>query len=168
MSALVAGSHSPVARDVEPPDRGKTTSIPQVGGLHHHSRRAARVLDTDRLCRRSEVEARAITSSQAIAAPNRLTIVALSPLLAAQASANSPLDTPISARIVFSGTTSDGEDSRTNVQNVVTDSAVEETSAPLHAGPIAFSTRPQGLEVPIGRTRKVALRLKRREVAARC
>jgi len=33
--------NSPVARDVEPPDRGKVVAIPQVGGLHHRYRRAA-------------------------------------------------------------------------------------------------------------------------------
>ena len=33
--------HSPVARDVEPPDRGRVIAILQVGGLHHRYRRAA-------------------------------------------------------------------------------------------------------------------------------
>jgi len=33
--------NSPVARDVEPPDRGKVIATPMVGGLHHRYRRAA-------------------------------------------------------------------------------------------------------------------------------
>ena len=33
--------NSPVLREVEPPAKGKTISIPQVGGLHHRYRRAA-------------------------------------------------------------------------------------------------------------------------------
>ena len=33
--------NSPVARDVEPPDRGKVIAIAHVGGLHHRYRRAA-------------------------------------------------------------------------------------------------------------------------------
>ena len=33
--------NSPVARDVEPPDRGQVIAIPHVGGLHHRYRRAA-------------------------------------------------------------------------------------------------------------------------------
>jgi transposase InsO family protein len=33
--------NSPVAREVEPPDRGKVIAIPQVGGLHHRYCRAA-------------------------------------------------------------------------------------------------------------------------------
>ena len=38
---LSLAHNSPVARNVEPPDRGKVISIPQVGGLHHRYRRAA-------------------------------------------------------------------------------------------------------------------------------
>ena len=33
--------NSPVPREVEPPERGKVSSIPMVGGLHHRYRRAA-------------------------------------------------------------------------------------------------------------------------------
>ena len=38
----VCTGFKPVARDVEPPDRGKVIAIPEVGGLHHRYRRAAR------------------------------------------------------------------------------------------------------------------------------
>jgi len=33
--------NSPVAREVEPPERGKVIAISHVGGLHHRYRRAA-------------------------------------------------------------------------------------------------------------------------------
>ena len=38
---LSLNHNSPVARDVEPPDRGSVIAIPHVGGLHHRYRRAA-------------------------------------------------------------------------------------------------------------------------------
>ncbi len=38
---LFLDHNSPVARDVETPERGKVTAIPQVGGLHHRYCRAA-------------------------------------------------------------------------------------------------------------------------------
>ena len=33
-------NNAPNPRSVEPPERGKVISIPQVGGLHHHARAA--------------------------------------------------------------------------------------------------------------------------------
>jgi hypothetical protein len=33
--------NSPIAREIEPPERGSVMAIPQVGGLHHRYCRAA-------------------------------------------------------------------------------------------------------------------------------
>ena len=33
--------HSPIPREIEPPERGKVIAVRQVGGLHHRYRRAA-------------------------------------------------------------------------------------------------------------------------------
>ena len=38
---LSLGRNAPFLREIEPPHRGRVVAIPQVGGLHHHYRRAA-------------------------------------------------------------------------------------------------------------------------------
>ena len=75
---------------VEHPREGKMIAIPRVGSSHHRNRRAARVLRAVRVHRPREADIRATGSSQAIVEPNRLTFVALSPLVGPQTSASSP------------------------------------------------------------------------------